>query len=279
VRRTQSHWVFLVTSGLSELSHTLSLESPQVAKWLWDAVQAHDRAFETRLAGNVEAAQQEDFQVAVNSARILRELQVPDAVSQARSTTRYALYTTRDGISISQERPPLPRETPAYGACIHEARLIVILDQLWVRGRQTPTGTDVLRDVAYELLTHRRTDRRHLCYWHHDKQGSAKRALTKMQDATCERLRLDYRSDTGPWATMRSAWVPHLGLHDSPDARNHNPGDPATVVEESRLLLFVSSWTLASTVRLLAERYTPVQVAAVDDVIHRIERELGVNSA
>jgi hypothetical protein len=57
------------------------------------------------------------------------------------------------------------------------------------------------------------------------------------------------------------------------------PPELAAAVEESRVLLLTSSWTLASTIGLLVRRYLPSQMPTVDDVISRIERDLELRPA
>jgi hypothetical protein len=269
VRRAQSHLVFLTTLVVADLYPTVEMANPSIAGWLKDATDAYSQSVQVRLAGDFTGAVLHDQLVADNAMRIIKVAKRP--------AKRLPLNLGLAGIRKGQ-RPGPDAELSTFRA-------------------HGPSGMGKLGGLhdVYSILVH-------------GDQGSARdeHALQKVAG-----LMLDYdASESIRWVPERPFGQPHFAPeswidkapstldfcpdgevywceHRSPSA--DAPFEPRKfalvrqpsevgALEDSMLLLLMSSWTLASTVGLLAGQYLPSQVQSIEDVLERIEQDLAARS-
>lgn len=259
VRRTQSHCVFLVTNIVSELSQELSTRDPFIAEWVRDAASAHSRSAEVRLKGNVCAARALDREVAANAARILQASRFAGPRGHAAK-----IVMLGDGAQSGRDRVCKFSHHSALDWPALERFLCGISS---LGGDRTPHREQVVKEIAdalceYDAVGH--TDRSRYC------TGCAALATrnSDINEICWQHVACD---DTRYY--LRGEWLVALTF-DKPADKSALLPIWVAAVEESRVLLSISAWTLASTIGLLVQRYLPRHTLAVDDVISRIERDL-----
>lgn len=243
VRRARSHVVFLTASLLSELSTELARERSELATWLDNAVDAHDRSVQYRLTGNLSKATTSDREVFENLCRVLRAhqavpLRVPHAGRGAIVSPRGSrIHWVGRKILDADACFPLLLDDGAFADRPYLANCVDVV----LAPKREPRGDIPLRTVC------------------------------RILDESCRR---PVDSDALGGAAMYYRWDVDLSAVDLTA-----PSTVRRAYEDSAVGQLVSSWFFASTVQLLTQRYLPKQIGTADDVVVRLEDELAACAA